>query len=60
MDHTLQQQSEWEEPRRPYASTISISLTHTPSNGLNLYTATEKEKKKGGEEEEIPDLAEKT
>lgn len=46
MDHTLQQQSEWEEPRRPYASTISISLTHTPSNGLNLYTATEKEKKK--------------
>ena len=32
MDHTLQtlqQQSEWEEPRRPYASTVSIAHTHT-------------------------------
>lgn len=60
---TLQQQSEWEEPRRPYASTVSITHTHTPSDGLNLYTATGKEKKKkngGEEEEEIPDLAGKT
>lgn len=66
MDHTLktlQQQSEWEEPRRPYASTVSIAHTHTHTRLLMAWTYIQlqgRKKKKGEEEEEIPDLAEKT